>query len=70
MLSPCIHVCAIDSPSGFCVGCGRTIEEIGGWTAFSDQERQALIRALPARLRTMPSMEEEHVAANRMEQPA
>jgi hypothetical protein len=36
--------------SGLCVGCGRTLKEIGGWTRFTDAERQAIMRALPARL--------------------
>jgi predicted Fe-S protein YdhL (DUF1289 family) len=50
MLSPCINICSIDTPSGFCVGCGRTIEEITGWRAFSDHERQDIMTLLPARL--------------------
>jgi predicted Fe-S protein YdhL (DUF1289 family) len=50
MQTPCIDVCSIDSASGLCAGCGRTIEEISGWMSFSDEERRQLMVALPARL--------------------
>jgi predicted Fe-S protein YdhL (DUF1289 family) len=40
----------IDSESGLCVGCGRTIDEIAGWAQMSDGERRAIMAALPARL--------------------
>tara|TARA_B100001939_G_C16396900_1_gene386531 strand:+ start:64 stop:231 length:168 start_codon:yes stop_codon:yes gene_type:complete len=29
--SPCIQVCVMDPDSGFCFGCGRTMEEIEKW---------------------------------------
>jgi predicted Fe-S protein YdhL (DUF1289 family) len=54
MISPCINICSIDSSSGFCAGCSRTIEEIAGWAAFSDEERHALMRLLPARMKAIP----------------
>ena len=47
--SPCILVCVIDSESGFCLGCARTLDEIAGWSAMSGNERQAIIALLPAR---------------------
>ena len=47
--SPCVRDCAVDGMTGLCVGCGRTLKEIGGWARFSDAEREAIIRALPAR---------------------
>jgi len=50
MQTPCIHVCAIDPATGFCTGCGRTIEEIGAWMRYSDAERASLMAILPARL--------------------
>ncbi|WP_207783519.1 DUF1289 domain-containing protein [Methylosinus sp. RM1] len=28
--TPCIKICRIDAPTGFCVGCARTIGEIAG----------------------------------------
>lgn len=50
MQTPCIHVCSIDPATGFCMGCGRTIEEIGAWMSYSDAERTRLTSILPARL--------------------
>jgi predicted Fe-S protein YdhL (DUF1289 family) len=52
MQTPCIDVCSIDSASGLCAGCGRTIEEISGWMSFSDEKRQHLMAVLPARLQS------------------
>jgi predicted Fe-S protein YdhL (DUF1289 family) len=48
--TPCVNVCLLDSESGLCVGCGRTIDEIAGWAQMSDGERRAIMAALPARL--------------------
>ncbi|WP_183898925.1 DUF1289 domain-containing protein [Rhizobium metallidurans] len=53
MVSPCVNICSIASSSGLCAGCGRTIEEIAGWAAFSDEERHAVMRLLPARMKTI-----------------
>ena len=50
MLSPCILVCSIDFKTGFCFGCGRSREEIAGWTSYDDRERAAIMQALPSRL--------------------
>jgi hypothetical protein len=49
-LTPCIKVCVVDAASGLCSGCGRTLTEIGGWLGFSDDQRRAVMAALPARL--------------------
>lgn len=50
MISPCTRVCALDQTTGYCLGCGRTGEEIAGWTGVSDEERRRLMAILPARL--------------------
>ncbi|PCK82895.1 DUF1289 domain-containing protein [Rhizobium sophoriradicis] len=50
MQTPCIHVCSMVSATGFCAGCGRTIEEIGGWMTYTDAERGGIMAVLPARL--------------------
>ncbi len=49
--TPCIQVCALDGDSGLCLGCFRTLDEIGGWSRFTDETRAALMAALPARRR-------------------
>lgn len=53
MESPCILVCSIDMVTGYCFGCGRTREEIGGWTLYTDEQRRAIMAGLPARLATV-----------------
>ena len=50
MISPCVRICTMDPDAGLCEGCGRTLAEIGGWTGFTDAERQAIMDALPGRL--------------------
>lgn len=51
--TPCIGVCALDQVTGQCFGCGRTGSEIAGWIAMSVAERDAVMAALPARVRAM-----------------
>ncbi|BFI95570.1 MAG: hypothetical protein RSP_10800 [Rhodanobacter sp.] len=49
--TPCIGVCKLDM-QGYCVGCRRTIDEIGRWRGMSDDERLRVMRdVLPTRLR-------------------
>jgi uncharacterized protein len=50
MQSPCVKICAYQPGAGLCLGCGRTLEEIAGWTAMSDAERRRIMEALPGRL--------------------
>jgi predicted Fe-S protein YdhL (DUF1289 family) len=47
--SPCVDVCVMDEATGFCTGCRRTLEEIGGWLSYSNPERIAVLDALPSR---------------------
>lgn len=51
--SPCILVCAIDTKTGFCFGCGRTRGEITDWLAMTPETRRAIMGELPARLETV-----------------
>ena len=47
--TPCIGVCQLDA-QGYCIGCRRSIDEIGRWRAMSDAERLRVMRdVLPAR---------------------
>ena len=50
MQTPCVLLCSLDADSGFCLGCGRNLAEIGGWTHYDDDQRQAIMKKLPARL--------------------
>ena len=51
--TPCIKVCVLDPETGFCIGCGRTGMEIGGWLGFAPAERRAVMDALPERVATL-----------------
>ena len=48
--SPCIRICAVSARTGFCIGCGRKLGEIGGWQKFTNAEKQTIIDELPTRL--------------------
>lgn len=48
--SPCVGVCTLDPAVGWCLGCGRTGDEIASWIALDDAQRLAIWDELPARL--------------------
>jgi uncharacterized protein len=48
--SPCIKVCAVDGQTGYCLGCGRTLPEIGRWVQMGASGRDAVMARLPARI--------------------
>ena len=45
--TPCIKVCAVDGQTGFCLGCGRTLPEIGRWVQMTPDARDDVIARLP-----------------------
>ena len=47
--SPCTKLCTLDTRTGLCLGCGRTIEEIARWSAMSEAERARVLAELPDR---------------------
>jgi uncharacterized protein len=51
--SPC-KVCVIDAACGLCIGCGRSLAEIGGWINMAADERRRIMAELPARRATLP----------------
>jgi uncharacterized protein len=55
MDTPCVKICTYDPGAGLCLGCGRTLEEIGAWYAMSDAERRAVMKQLPQRLKRASS---------------
>ncbi len=54
--SPCINVCRMDARSGWCEGCLRTLDEIAGWSVFSDEQKRAVWRVLPQRREAAAAM--------------
>lgn len=55
--TPCIQVCVVDPISGYCIGCGRTGDEVAGWIGYSPDERRRIMSGLPERLKHMTSRE-------------
>ena len=53
--SPCIKLCVMDDRFGICLGCGRTLGEIGGWGGLDEAERLAIMAGLPERLAPLGS---------------
>lgn len=51
--SPCVNICRLDRKTGWCIGCGRTGDEIARWTSVDDHERAAMLASLPARMAEM-----------------
>jgi predicted Fe-S protein YdhL (DUF1289 family) len=50
--TPCVKVCTLDARQGFCLGCGRTIDEIARWASMSAAERSRVMNELPERRMT------------------
>jgi predicted Fe-S protein YdhL (DUF1289 family) len=49
IVTPCVKVCFIDDASGLCLGCFRTLAEIGGWSGYTPAERARILTELPDR---------------------
>ena len=49
--SPCTAVCALDSASGYCRGCFRTIEEISAWLLIGPDEKRRILAEVELRKR-------------------
>lgn len=50
MQSPCVKICVIDETTRQCLGCGRSLREIGGWAQMTDVERKLIMDTLPKRM--------------------
>lgn len=50
MDTPCIQICVVDTVSGYCIGCGRTGDEIAAWIRMTPEERRRTMDLLPDRL--------------------
>lgn len=48
--SPCVQICTLDPAGALCLGCGRTLAEIGEWAAASPQRQCEIVAAAAARL--------------------
>lgn len=59
--SPCINVCRIDEQQKLCVGCFRTLDEIAGWSASSDEQRRAVLARVETRRTGVASQYPEEI---------
>jgi predicted Fe-S protein YdhL (DUF1289 family) len=44
--SPCIGICRLDDAGRTCSGCGRTLDEVAGWSGASDDFKRAVWRRI------------------------
>ncbi|MCC6913297.1 MAG: DUF1289 domain-containing protein [Rhodospirillaceae bacterium] len=51
--SPCVSVCTMDRASGLCIGCLRTIKEIGAWRTMTMAEKRATVAACAERAKAI-----------------
>lgn len=47
--SPCSGVCALDRPSGLCMGCLRSRDEIAAWGSATDGEKLQILARVAQR---------------------
>ena len=47
--SPCVMICTLDSKSGLCDGCHRSMDEIREWMIFSREEKLAVLEKVEER---------------------
>lgn len=64
-LTPCVQVCQIDQMLRLCLGCGRTLDEIGRWSKLDDEQRLMVMEQLPYR---MEKLEPQRRAAGLIEE--
>ncbi len=69
LVSPCIGVCYLDPASRLCRGCYRTVDEIAAWSAYSPEERKAVLKELRQRQRAT-GQDRRRVNARRRSNPA
>jgi len=51
--SPCVSICTLDRVSGLCIGCLRTIKEIGAWRTMTMTEKRAVVAACAERAKSI-----------------
>ncbi|MFK7791773.1 MAG: DUF1289 domain-containing protein [Devosiaceae bacterium] len=50
-VSPCLQICRIDPLLRLCLGCGRTLDEIGRWSKLTNLQRRQVMGQLPDRMK-------------------
>jgi len=52
MKSPCVRLCSLNE-DGLCLGCGRLVNEITSWSAYSEERRDEVMQACEERLQIL-----------------
>ncbi len=47
--SPCVGICTVDKETKTCIGCFRTLKEIGGWRTMTLDQKRDVVLACRAR---------------------
>jgi len=47
--SPCIKLCTIHPEERICIGCLRSMDEIGAWSTMTPDQRRVIMAELPSR---------------------
>lgn len=47
--SPCVEKCQVNPDTNLCKGCLRTIEEIEGWSNFTDNQKIHVLKLIKKR---------------------
>lgn len=61
--SPCNDVCKLDEQTGWCLGCYRTLDEIGSWSSLADADKRAVIERSAKRRAAAAELRAERRAA-------
>lgn len=51
--SPCVGVCTVDRARGMCIGCLRTLQEIGAWRTMTLDQKRDVVAACAERAKTL-----------------
>jgi predicted Fe-S protein YdhL (DUF1289 family) len=51
--SPCVGVCTVDRTRNICIGCLRTLQEIGAWRGMTLDEKRATVAACQDRAKSL-----------------
>ena len=57
--SPCIGVCTIDRETKMCIGCQRTVKEIGAWRTMTLDQKREVVAACEERAKQADSVSHE-----------
>ncbi len=63
--SPCQKVCSLEPETGYCLGCGRSREEIKIWRSTDQAVRDEILEKLPQRLQTLKELRKKRRDENK-----